>query len=97
MTDRELLIDLEFLLIAKLRPTFLIITNPEEDEDGDIQIVMACSQFANKSIQERISIIFKLISDYMPDIINIRLIVVQAYSNSEMDKVLDDLFSRELF
>ena len=96
MTERESLIDLEFLLIAKLRPTFLAISDPDED-DGSIEIVIACTQFNRKTIQERISIVFKLISEYLGYILEDRLILVTALNNNEMDEVLDDLFSRELF
>lgn len=94
--DKELIIDLEFALCAKLQPTFLAISNPDEDT-GEIEIVIACTQFGRKNIQERIAIIFKLISEYVPAILDERLLIVSAFSNSEMDDVLDDLFSRELF
>lgn len=92
---KEDIIDLEFALCAKLRPTFLAISS--EDEDGDIEIIISCNQFSNKSIQERTSIVFNLISEYVPVILEEHLLIIQTYDNKEMDLVLDDIFSRELF
>lgn len=94
--DKELIMDLEFALIAKLRPTFLAISEPDED-DGTIEIVIACTQFNYKSIQERVSILFRLTETYCPRILEDRLLLVSAFSNSEMDDVLGEIFSRELF
>jgi len=94
--DKELIIDLEFALCAKLQPVFLAISEPDEDT-GEIEIIISCNQFGRKNIQERVSIIFQLIQNYVPDILEDRLIVVTALNNNEMDEVLDDLFSRELF
>jgi hypothetical protein len=94
--DKELIIDLEFALCAKLQPTFLAISEPDEDT-GEIEIIISCNQFNRKNIQERVSIIFKLIENYVPAILEDRLILVTALNNNEMDEVLDDLFSRELF
>ena len=94
--DREMLIDLEFALCAKLRPTFLAISEPDE-ENGTIEIVISCTQFNHRTIQERISMIFKLTQEYCPRILEDRLIIVSAFSNSEMDNVLDDIFSQEIF
>jgi hypothetical protein len=94
-SDKEMIIDLEFLICAKLRPTFLSVADP--DEDGTIEIVIACTQFNYKSIQERISIFFKLLDQYLPDILKERLVLVGAYSNSEIEEILDDIFSRELY
>lgn len=91
---KEQLVDLEFALCSKLRPTFLTIN---ESDDKTIQIIVSCIQFKNKSIQQRISIIFRLIESYVPDILKDRLIVVQAYDNLEIDNILDDIFSQELF
>ncbi len=95
---RELLIDLEFVLIAKLRPVFLAISNPDDSEDGSVEIVIACMQFANKTIQERVSIVFNLLSEYLPNILlEDRLLIIQTFSNSEMESVLDDIFGQEIF
>lgn len=94
--DKELIIDLEFALCAKLRPVFLAISEPDED-DGTIEIVIGCLQFQHKSIQERISIVFRLIERYCPSILLERLVIVQAYSSSEIENILDDIFSQELF
>lgn len=94
--DKELIIDLEFAICAKLRPTFLAVSMPDP-EDGTIEIVISCTQFNYKSIQERVSILFRLTETYCPRILEDRLLLVSAFSNSEMDDVLDDIFSRELF
>jgi hypothetical protein len=94
--DKELIIDLEFALCAKLQPVFLAISEPDEDT-GEIEIIISCNQFNRKNIQERVAIIFRLIENYVPAILEDRLIVVTALNNNEMDEVLDDLFSRELF
>ena len=95
-SDKEMIIDLEFAICAKLRPTFLAISEPDED-DRSIEIVIACTQFNNKTIQERVSIVFNLIQNYTPAILEDRLLIVTALNNSEMEGVLDDIFSKELF
>ena len=84
---------LEKSLIIFLRPSFLYITNP--DEDNDIQILVATRQFNQKSVQERIIIVFGIIKQNCPQILEDRLIIVQAYSPPEMDDILEYVFNNE--
>lgn len=86
-------INLEQALCAYARPTFLAITKP--DEDNDIQIVISCLAFETMTVQERINYVFGIIRKYSPDSLNDRLIIVQAYTSDEMERVLFDLFLPE--
>lgn len=96
LSDREIIIDLELLLCAKLRPTF-IASNVSEDYENTIEIVISCTQFGNKRIEDRVHIIFNLLSWHFPDILEERLVIVSALSNPEIDDILDDIFSKEIF
>lgn len=84
---------LEKQLILFLRPSFLHITEP--DFDDDIQVLISTRQFNNKTIQERIIAVFKIIKTYCPKILKDRLLVVQAYTPDEMDDILEYLFNNE--
>lgn len=83
-------ISLEYVLCAYARPTFLTITEP--DEDNDIQIVISCSIFKNMEIEDRIEYIFNLIRAYIPDIMKDRLVIVQAFDSDEIIDVIENAF-----
>lgn len=82
---------LEKQLILFLRPSFLHITEP--DFDDDIQVLISTRQFNNKSVQERIVTVFKIIKTHCPKILKDRLLVIQAYTPNEMDDILEYLFN----
>lgn len=84
---------LEKQLILFLRPSFLHITEP--DFDDDIQVLISTRQFNNKTVQERISTVFKIIKTHCPKILKDRLLVIQAYTPNEMDDILDYVFNDE--
>ena len=86
---------IEYVLSAYARPVFLAITNP--DENDDIRIVLASIAFKTMSIGERITYVFNLIKTHIPDILNERLIIIQAYSPDELEEALDALFIPALF
>lgn len=86
---------LEHILSAYARPIFLSITKPDENED--IVIVISVIAFKTMSIGERISYTFGLINKHCPDILSRRLVVIQAYTPDEMQKLLDKIFLPELF
>lgn len=90
MTDKA---KLEYILCAYLRPTFLIL---EEDDGGDIKIIVSTNSFSYLTIDERINKIFVLLYDKCPDILGRRLVIVEAYSSTELDEILDHLFNEEL-
>lgn len=90
MTDRA---RLEYILCVYLRPTFLII---DEDSAGDIKVVVSALSFSYLSIEERINKIFVLLREKCPDILEKRLIVVEAYNSTELDDILEQLFNEEL-
>jgi hypothetical protein len=86
---------IEHVLSAYARPVFLAITKP--DENNDIRVVISVIAFKTMSIGERIGYIFNLIKRHIPDILNDRLVVIQAYTPDEMEQVLDELFIPALF
>lgn len=83
----NLLIELEVLLIAKLRPTFLLIDY--SDEDDDIYIVISTNSFKRMSPNDRVSSIFSLIKLECPDIMKEKLLIVEAYDSDEIVEMLD--------
>lgn len=84
-------IDLEYVLCAYARPTFLTITEP--DEDNDIQVVISCPKFKDMDVADRIDYIFELIRAYIPDILMDRLVIVQAYDSDEIIEVIENAFN----
>lgn len=94
---KEHLEDLERILVTKLRPTFLIITDPELHYEGDIYIIISTISFKNMTIEQRIKNVFSLISKYVPAIIKHRLIVVQAFSSKEIEEVIEDAFNGDIY
>ena len=87
------LIVLEKTLILFFRPSFLHITNP--DEDNDIQIIVSTRHFNNKTVQERILMVYNLIKKDCPQVLQDRLAVIQAYTPLEMDDILEYVFNDE--
>lgn len=93
--EKELVAELEYALSVKLRPTFLIITNPNQHPEGDIYIMISTIAFKNMSVEKRVKTVFSLISKHVPDILEDRLVVIQAYSSDELEDVIEDIFSGE--
>ena len=83
-------ISLEYVLSAYARPTFLTITEP--DEDNDIQVVISSNIFKNMEPEDRIEYVFNLIRAYIPDILLDRLVIVQAFDSDEITEVLENAF-----
>ena len=92
-STKRSLATLESSLIIWYRPSFLHITNP--DEDNDIQVLISSRIFNNKTVQERIQMIMSTILNYVPDLFEDRLIVIQAYTPEEMDDVLEYVFDND--
>lgn len=90
---RKSLASLESTLIIWYRPSFLHITNP--DEDNDIQVLISSRIFNNKTVQERVQMVMTTIMDYTPELFQDRLIIIQAYTPEEMDDVLEYVFDSE--
>jgi hypothetical protein len=83
-------ISLEYVLSAYARPTFLTITEP--DEDNDIQVIISSNIFKNMEPEDRIEYVFNLIRAYIPDILLDRLVIVQAFDSDEIIEVLENAF-----
>ena len=85
---------IEYTLCAYARPVFLAITEP--DENNDIQIVISCVAFRTMNIGERIAYIFKLLNKHIPDVMQDRLVIIQAYDPDQVEEVLDKVFFPEI-
>ena len=83
-------ISLEYVLSAYARPTFLTITEP--DQDNDIQVIISSNIFKNMEPEDRIEYVFNLIRSYIPDILLDRLVIVQAFDSDEITEVLENAF-----
>lgn len=88
-------VKIEHILSAYARPVFLSVTKP--DENNDIVIVISTIAFKTMSIPGRIGFVYNLIKNHAPDTLNDRLVVVQAYSPSEMEDVMDFLFKTDSY
>jgi len=93
ITDKELVNEIEHLIILRYRPTFLHVTHP--DEDGDIQVVVSSILFNDMSVYERIASVFQLIYKHLGGIIADRLVIVQAFNTKEMENVIENVFSED--
>lgn len=82
---------LEHILVSSLSPGFLHLTPP--DKDGDIQIIISAPKFNNLSIPQRITEVFTLLYHSCPDILDNRLIVIQAFSEQQMHDVVRNVFN----
>ena len=80
-------IKIEHILSAYARPTFLSVSDP--DENNDIVVIISTLAFKTMSIPGRVGYVFNLIKTHAPDTLNDRLIVIQAYSSSEMEDFID--------
>lgn len=81
---------IQLVFSAYARPTFFAVTKP--DDDNHIAIVISCLAFRTMNVGERISYLFGLLTKHIPDILEDRLIIIQAYSPKEMEEVLDQIF-----
>lgn len=89
-TNSDLIL-LEKSLILFFRPSFLHITNP--DENNDIQVILSTRHFNQKTVQERIIMVYNVIKQNCPIALNDRLVITQAYSPLEMDEILEYVFN----
>lgn len=93
MYDRTILAALELMFILKFRPTFLTLQMLPTDDI--IEVVISCKSFDYQDLSERTISVFNEIWKQFPNLIDEHLIVVQCFSTSEMEKVLDDIFNKE--
>lgn len=91
---KKSLASLESSIIIWYHPSFLHITNP--DEDNDIQVMLASSVFNSKSVQDRIQMVMSTIQTYTPELFDDRLIIIQAYTSDEMEEVLKYVFEQDI-
>lgn len=84
---------LEYILISHFRPTFLFIEPPNELDQ--ICIIISCIKFNMLPIEGRIAEIFTLLNNTIPDILQRKLLIVQAYNSDEMEEILVDIFKYE--
>lgn len=84
---------IEHALIMHFRPTFLVVEN--QNENGDIHIVISCLRFNYLSIQERIIDIYNLLNWKLPDILQQHLVVIEAYNSEEIDLLLEEALKND--
>lgn len=83
---------IESILSYNIRPTFLsVTTEPDENEEDFIHIVIAHNQFEGMTMQERIHYIFELIDREDPSIITSYTLIVEAFTNDQFTELLDVL------
>ena len=78
---------IESVITSYFSPTFLHISQP--DEDNDIHLIVSSSMFNYTTTQERIKQIMERIMLHIPDAYKDRLIIIQAYSSPEFEDVID--------
>ena len=92
MEDKYLLAELEYMLCAKLRPTFLAIS--KDNEYSAIDVIISTQAFKYMTIEKRVNSVFNLIRQYSPGILKEgKLVVVQAFTAKEIEELLEDMFT----
>lgn len=97
ITNLPIVPRIEYVISAHLRPTFLAITNPEDDENGDIQIVVSAHQFSYMTVPQRVTHVFSILNKHLPEVLQNRLIIVTPYDTIEMEEIINDIFNKEMF
>lgn len=87
------MIEIEHILSAYLRPTFLAIN---KNSNNEIEVIISCIGFKFMSVQERIQHVFSVLKEKVPKVLEENLVIIQTYDSAELDIILDNIFSKEL-
>lgn len=93
--DQELkedLATLEYILITKLRPTYLELNT----NNDSIYIVLSTLAYERMNIYERVSSIFALLKTHCQYILDKYLVVVQGFNSNEITQLLEGYSENEL-
>lgn len=82
-------VELESLLVADLRPYFLSIVSIPDTSPPQIQVLISAHRFKGMSIEDRIPYIYNLINVKKPDIIINNAVIVEAYTASELEDLIE--------
>jgi hypothetical protein len=88
--------DLDYLqkiVREHFKPSFLYISQP--DIDRNVQVIIACPFFKGMKTQERVGHVYKLILNKVPDIMNNRMVIVQAFDNEEIEIIKKEFGVKE--
>lgn len=85
---KELLAEIESVLVINLRPHFLSVTY-EEGENPFIQIIIANDYKWYEPLEIRISEVFDLLSESIPDILEKYTVVVEPFNDEEFGDIID--------
>lgn len=88
----EKIASLEGTLVAFLRPSFLSIVS---DHPNQFHIVISRPQFEGMSVNSRLMIVFDLLKREHYDIIESNAVIVEAYSATEMEDLIDYSFGSD--
>lgn len=84
------LVSIESTLICNLRPSFLTVLY-ENSNPSYIHIIISHRAYKDMKMVDRISSIFRLLSEKNPDIINTTPIIVETFSSTEMEDFFEYL------
>jgi len=80
---------IERVLIADLRPIF--IGSEFLEKENTLNLIISCRMFSNMEIEERIKLVYNVI-DKCEEIKDKPLVIVQAFSEEEMNELLETIF-----
>lgn len=86
---KEVATELESFLVAEFRPYFLSIVTLPDMSPPQIQVLISAHRFKGMSIKDRLSYIYDLLKVKKPDIIVNNAIIIEAYTASELEDLIE--------
>jgi hypothetical protein len=81
---RELITELENIIIRRFRPTFLSIHAGDTETPRFIHVVVSVSSFSEMPVDKRVVMVYKGIRDENPDLLDKIPIIIETFSSTEM-------------
>lgn len=90
MSTKQIEVQLEYLLSSMLRPSYLhIVSDPNTKT---IHVIVSSNSFRTMKVWERVTFVWELITKRLQDVTS-HLIVVQAYTSEEMERIITDIYN----
>jgi stress-induced morphogen len=85
---RQAILQIENALISELKPTFFTIQHVH-GEKPFIHIVISHRLFDKMEIMQRVSLVYKILLEKTPDIVEALPIIVETFNSNEMVEVIE--------
>lgn len=84
------LAEIESTLILNYFPFYFAMDKVQEGDISYIQIMICCKSFSNKSINDRIKEVYKLINQTNPDILKNMRVLIETYDTVEFEGLIEN-------